>query len=118
MTTKIIHGIRLVIFVLQDEQQKQTILLQTITIHYLDDSGPPGEERNETNGDEQGLEDEDDEDESDDDVQITIGDIKSGPAAYAGFNVKRGPGATAPGTGDKSKVFSYIFYGQLNKNQI
>jgi len=50
--------------------------------------------------------DEDEDDESDDDVQITIGDIKSGPAAYAGFNVKRGTaGTTAQGLGEKSKVY-------------
>ena len=48
-------------------------------------------------------EDEDDESE-DDDVQITIGDIKTGPAAYTGFNLKRGPGMIAQGTGEKSKV--------------
>nr|CAG4648182.1 EOG090X0BVA [Moina brachiata] len=84
----------------------------------FDDSGPPGEERNETNGDEQGLEDEDDEDESDDDVQITIGDIKSGPAAYAGFNVKRGPGAAAPGTGDKSKFTVEEFEGPMAINGV
>lgn len=48
---------------------------------------------------------EDEEDESDDDVQITIGDIKSGPAAYTGFNVKRGAlGTAAQGLGEKSKV--------------
>lgn len=65
------------------------------------------EENNEEKEDRQydGQEnEEDEEDESDDDVQITIGDIKSGPAAYAGFNVKRGVGTTAQGLGEKSKV--------------
>lgn len=49
--------------------------------------------------------DDDDDDESDDDVHITIGDIKAGPAAYTGFNVKRGAaGTAAQGMGEKSKV--------------
>ena len=54
---------------------------------------------------EEDQDNDEDDDESDDDVQITIGDIKSGPAAYAGFNVKRGTaGTTVQGLGEKSKV--------------
>ena len=71
-----------------------------------EESEENNEEKVEREDDDQGNEDdEDDDDESDDDVQITIGDIKSGPAAYAGFNVKRGPaGSAAQGMGEKSKV--------------
>ena len=50
--------------------------------------------------------DDEDDDESDDDVQITIGDIKAGPVApyQPNFNLKRGQGQNAQGTGEKSKV--------------
>nr|CAG4644240.1 EOG090X0BVA [Lepidurus arcticus] len=62
-------------------------------------------------GDDDGLETiEDFEDEdSDDDVNIVIGDIKTGPAAYTNFSVKRGT-APAP-TGDKSKFTPDEFEG-------
>lgn len=70
----------------------------------LEESVDNNEEKDERQEEDQ-ENDEDDDDESDDDVQITIGDIKSGPAAYAGFNVKRGTaGTTAQGLGEKSKV--------------
>jgi len=62
-------------------------------------------------------EDEDDESE-DDDVQITIGDIKTGPAAYTGFNLKRGPGMIAQGTGEKSKFTADEFEGSMSINGV
>ena len=65
-----------------------------------------------------GENDEEDEDESDDDdVHITIGDIKTGPAAYApnNFNLKRGAaGPGGQGTGEKSKV-NFFHYNCLLK---
>lgn len=63
------------------------------------------EERSEIEGENQDNDDDEDDESDDDDVQITIGDIKAGPAAYTGFNLKRGPGLTAQGTGERSKVY-------------
>merc|ERR1712071_287424 len=68
------------------------------------------------NGDNE--EDEDDDDSDDDHVQITIGDIKAGPAAYTGFNLKRGPGITIQGTGEKSKFTAEEFEGSMSINGV
>merc|ERR1740128_18437 len=73
-------------------------------------------EENEENGDNE--EDEDDDDSDDDHVQITIGDIKAGPAAYTGFNLKRGPGITIQGTGEKSKFTAEEFEGSMSINGV
>jgi len=86
-----------------------------------EDPGPNLENqevRSEIEGENQDNDDDEDDESDDDDVQITIGDIKAGPAAYTGFNLKRGPGLSAQGTGERSKFTADEFEGSMSINGV
>uniref|UniRef100_A0A2A4KAE5 Pre-mRNA polyadenylation factor Fip1 domain-containing protein n=1 Tax=Heliothis virescens TaxID=7102 RepID=A0A2A4KAE5_HELVI len=59
-----------------------------------------GEERN---GDADSQNNGDSDSDDSDDIKVTIGEIKSGPQAYASLNIKRGVGLVATGAGDKPR---------------
>ncbi|CAH2099586.1 unnamed protein product [Euphydryas editha] len=59
-------------------------------------------DQEQTNGDADSQDNGDSDSDDSDDVKVTIGEIKSGPQAYASLNIKRGVGLVAPG-GEKPR---------------
>ncbi|OWR43112.1 pre-mRNA 3'-end-processing factor FIP1 isoform X2 [Danaus plexippus] len=56
------------------------------------------DDQDQTNGDADSQDNGDTDSDDSDDVKVTIGEIKSGPQAYASLNIKRGVGLVAAGT--------------------
>ncbi|VVC90714.1 unnamed protein product, partial [Leptidea sinapis] len=61
-------------------------------------------DQNQENGDAASQDDGDSDSDDSDDIKVTIGEIKSGPQAYASLNIKRGVGLVASGAADKSRL--------------
>ncbi|KAM3960145.1 uncharacterized protein ACR2FA_005774 [Aphomia sociella] len=62
------------------------------------------EEQDQANGDADSQDNGDSDSDDSDDVKVTIGEIKSGPQAYASLNIKRGVGLVATGAAEKPRT--------------